>query len=62
MLIPRKHIMLRLEYLLHKMGDPSAEEHSMEDNFDMLDVLVSLMLHDLESTKRENEFLRGLNG
>ena len=56
--LTREQAKLRLECILSKISGAKVSVDTVEDGFDMLQLIVVSTIHDLESTKREFKVLR----
>lgn len=60
--LTRKAVEVRLENLIYKIGGGNAKVNSIEEALDILQFHIVITKHDLESTKRERNFLMGKLG
>lgn len=60
--LTRKAVEVRLENLIYKIGGGNVKVNSIEEALDILQLYIVDMKHDLESTKRERDFLVGKLG
>lgn len=55
--LTRQQIHLKLEGLLYRIDKERVVKDSIEEIFIDLELCIQVIMHDLESTKRERDFL-----